>query len=317
MSGHVWGVSRVVGIFGCRHLGRLSGVLGCSSNTPSVAPPRDPLVATGDRLIGVTTAGGASPALLLLHLGRALVLGPILLILLLVRQVPLSELLLVAGELVHANQLDVGEGAAVGSQSGVIITLLLLLLRVIVALVGDSVGECCHALILLVMSAERAGVKASLATNTRSQVFSGLRLANLVLIERFTTKFLLRFLDQLLLQHLLGNVILWTTRSLMHPLCTLMNRGPRAKLLRACLTCHSALIIKLHALIDLIDNAHHVALRATDLLLLCVRGNRLILHLKLTDLLLDLLLVGRTASTIYLLTRLIIRYLVRARGDRH
>ena len=224
----VRGVGRVVRIFGSRDLSRLSGVLGCSADAPSVAPPRDPLIATGDRLTRVTSTGGASPALLLLHLGRALVLGPVLLSLLLVRLVPLSEFLLVAGELVHADQLDVGEGAPVRPQCGVVLTLFLLLLRVVVALVGDSTGECSHTLVLLVMSAERAWVKTSLATDTSSQVFRGLGLANLVLIERFATKFFLRFLNQLLLQHLLCDMTLWTSCRLMHSLRTLMDRGPRA-----------------------------------------------------------------------------------------
>ena len=170
----IWGVGRVVRIFGCRDLGRLSGVLSGGPDAPTVAPPRDPLVATGDCLTRVTTAGSASSTLLLLHLGGALVLSPVLLSLLLVRLVPLSKFLLVAGELVHADQLDVGEGAPVRPQSGVVLTLFLLLLCVVVALVGDSAGECSHALVLLVMSAKSARVKTSLATDTSSQVFRSL-----------------------------------------------------------------------------------------------------------------------------------------------
>ena len=48
-----------------------------------------------------------------------------------------------------------------------------------------------------------------------------------------------------------------------------MDGSSRAQLLRAALlACHRALVVKLHALVDLVDNAHHVALRATHLLLM-------------------------------------------------
>ena len=80
---------------------------------------------------------------------------------------------------------------------------------------------------------------------THSKVLRSFRLSNLVLIERFSTKLLLRLLDQFLLQHLLVSQVLCPSyASLVHPLGTLMDDCSRAELLGAALAGnHGTLIV--------------------------------------------------------------------------
>ena len=99
------------------------------------------------------------------------------------------------------------------------------------------------------------------------QFFLRLRLAYqlAVLIERFASELLLRLLDKFVLQHLLCGHWL----RLVHLLGTFVDNSPRAELLfRRTMARHGALIIEIIALVDLVEDAHYVALGSTLLLML-------------------------------------------------
>ena len=106
------------------------------------------------------------------------------------------------------------------------------------------------------------------------------------MIERLTCKLLLLgLLDQYIQKHLLCCRCL---SLIMHLLCTIVNCGSRAELFRRTMAGHATLVAVIHVLLGLVLDTCCVVFVYTQVLL--TRQGRLVIHVELTNFVLDLTL---------------------------